>query len=101
MKSLLGKVGQNEAGLVDLSVVVAALGLFLLGCPLAKRNTDIAVGILAADHEADLARRVGRDGGVGVLGDGEDFLAVFLELGDERQVEPLVLGYRKRNWSVK
>ena len=86
---------------MDLLVVVAAQTLLLLGGPGTNGLLDVAVGVLAADHEADLARRVGRDGGVGVLGDGEDFLAVFLELGDERKVEPLVLGYRKRNWSVK
>lgn len=76
---------------MDLGVVVAALLLLLLGGPAAQRNADVAVGVLAADHEADLAGGVGGDGGVGVLGDGEDLLAVLLQLGDERKVEPLVL----------
>lgn len=76
---------------MDIGVVVPAeLLLFLLG-PGPQGNPDVAAGILAADHEADLARGVGRDGGVSVLGNGEDLLAVLLELGDERQVQPLVL----------
>lgn len=93
LQSLLGEGGQDEAGLVDLGVVVAALLLLLLGGPAAQGDADVAVGILAADHEADLAGGVGGDGGVGVLGDGEDLLAVLLQLGDERKMEPLVLSY--------
>lgn len=92
LQSLLGKGGQDEAGLVDLSIVVAALGLLLLRSPLAERNADIAVGIFAADHEANLSRGVGRDGGVSVFGNGEYLLAVLFELRDEGQVKPLVLG---------
>lgn len=91
MQSLLGKVGQDKAGLVDLGIVVLALLLLLRGGPGADGLLDVAVGVLAADHEANLARGVGGDGGVGVLGDGEDLLAVLLELGNEREVEPLVL----------
>jgi hypothetical protein len=87
---------------VDLGVVVAALGLLLLLSPLAERNTDVAVGILAADHETNLARGIGGDGGIGVFGNREDLLAVLLELGNERQVKPLVLGCAtKRNKSAK
>ena len=91
LKSLLGEGGENEAGLVDLGVVVAAELLLLLLGPRAERNLDVGVGVLGADHEADLAGGVGGDGGVGVLGNGEDLLAVLLELGDEGKVEPLVL----------
>lgn len=91
MQSLLGKVGQNKAGLVDLSVVISAQLLLLLRRPRADGNLDVSVGVLAADHEADLAGGVGRDGGIGVLDGGEDLLAVLLELGDEREVKPLVL----------
>ncbi len=76
---------------MDLRVVVLAELDFLLRGPRAERHLDIGVGILGANHETDLARRVGRDGGVGVLGDREDLLAVLLELGDEGQVKPLVL----------
>lgn len=86
---------------MDLSVVVAALGFLLVGGPLADRDLDVAVGVLAADHEADLAGGVGRDGGVGVLGHREDLLAVLLELGDKRQVQPLVLSCKKNEKSVK
>lgn len=78
---------------MDVRVVVPAeLLLFLLG-PRPERHLDVAVLVLAAHHEADLARWVGRDGGVRVLGDGEDLLAILLELGDELQVQPLVLSY--------
>lgn len=91
LKSLLGKGRQHKASLVDLGVVVPALGLLLLGGPRAERDLDIAAGVLAADHEADLARGVGGNGGVSVLGDGEHLLAVLLEAGDQGQVKPLVL----------
>lgn len=74
-----------------LVVVLAQLVLFLSG-PGAERGLEVAVGVLAADHEADLTRGVGGDGGVSVLDVGEDGLAVLLELSDEREVEPLVLG---------
>lgn len=78
---------------MDLLVVVLA-ELLLLGLgPLAHRLLEVAVGVKAADHEADLARGVGGDGGVGVLDVGEDLLAVLLELGDQGEVEPLVLGF--------
>lgn len=78
---------------MNLGIVVSALLLLLSSSPRADGLLDIAVGVLAADHEANLARGVGRDGGVGVLGDGEDFLAVLLELGNEGEMEPLVLSY--------
>lgn len=76
---------------MNLGVVVAAELLLLLLRPGTKRNLDIGVGVLGADHEANLAGGVGGNGGVCVLGDREDLLAVLLELGDERKVEPLVL----------
>lgn len=91
-QSLAGKVGQDERSLVDLLAVVLAQLLLLLLGPGAHGLLDVAVGVLAADHEADLAGGVGGDGGVGVLDGGEDLLAVLHELGDERHVEPLVLG---------
>ena len=91
MESLLGEVGKDEAGSVNVGVVVAAVLVLFLLAPAAQGLLDIAAGILAADHEADLTGGVGGNGGVSVLGDGEDFLAVSLELGDERQVKPLVL----------
>ena len=94
LESLLGKVRENEAGSVDFGVVVAAVLVLLLLSPTAERGLDVAAGVLAADHEADLTRGVGGDGSVGVFSDGEDFLAVGLELGDEGEVKPLVLGCR-------
>lgn len=94
VQSLTGKVGKNEASPVDILVVVAAETLLLLASPAADGLTHVAVGVLAADHEANLAGGVGGDGGVGVFGDGEDFLAGLLEVGDERKVQPLVLGCR-------
>lgn len=82
---------EDEAGLVDLGVVVLAQLDLLLRGPLAQRNFDVGLGVLGANHEADLARRVGGDGGVGILGHGEDLTTLLLELGDKREVEPLVL----------
>lgn len=76
---------------MNLRVVVSAQLLLLLRSPGPNGNLDVTVGVLAADHEANLSRRIGRDGSVGVLGNGEDLLAVLLQVGDERQVEPLVL----------
>lgn len=82
---------------MDLRVVVAAELLFLLLGPGAERNLEVGVGVLGADHESNLTGGVGGDGGVGVLGDGEDLLAVLLELGDEGKVEPLVLSCLHEN----
>jgi hypothetical protein len=60
-----------------LVVVFAKLVLFLRG-PAAQRLGYIALSVLAADHEADLAGGVGGDGGVSVLNSREDFIAVCL-----------------------
>lgn len=76
---------------MDVLVVVAELLLLLLRGEGAQRLGKITLGILAAHHKADLTRWVGWDGGVGVLDVGEYLLAVLLELGDEWEVEPLVL----------
>lgn len=92
LQGLSSEGRQDERSLVDVRVVVSAQLLLLLLGPRPQGHLDIGVGVLAAHHEADLARGVGRDGGVSVLGNGEDLLAVLLELGDELQVEPLVLG---------
>lgn len=92
LQSSASKSWQNEAGLVDSSVVVSAQFLFFLRRPLANWLGDITVGILAADHEANLARWVGRNGGVGIFDCWEDLLAILLELGDQGKVKPLVLG---------
>jgi hypothetical protein len=78
---------------VDLLVVISAQLLFLLWRPRAHWLGYISCGILGAHHEADLAGRIGWDGGVGILGHWEDFLAGFLEILDEIGVQPLVFGY--------
>ena len=91
-KGFAGESGQNERCLVDLLAVILAQLVLLLGCPAAKRLLEVALAVLGADHEADLAGWVGRDGGVGVLNIREDILAVFLELRDEWEVEPWAFG---------
>ena len=94
---LASEVGQHKAGAVNVLVVVTAQLLFLLPSPGADGLTHVAAGVLAADHETDLARGVGGDGGVGVFRDREDLLAGLLEVGDQREVEPLVLGYETKS----
>ena len=42
---------------------------------------------------------VGWDGGIGVLDIWEDLLAVFLQLGDQWEMKPLVLGYGQLAWA--
>lgn len=89
---------------MDILAVVAAELLLLLAGPGAKGLADIAVGVLAADHEADLAGGVGGNGGVGVLDNGEDLAAGLLQVGNEGEVEPEVLACRmlehggKKTW---
>ena len=86
---------QHKARPMNIRVIILAQLLLLFRSKRANRFPDIAIGVLAADHEADLAGRICRDSSVGVFDSGEDFFAVFLELGDQRQVEPLVLGCAK------
>lgn len=94
-QSLASEGWQHEGCLVDLLAVVSAQLLFLLLGPRAHWLFDIAISVLAADHKANLSGWVGRDGGVCVLSDWEDFFAVLLELGNELEVEPLVLGWKE------
>lgn len=75
---------------MDLFVVVPAQLLLFFKLPFPQRHLHVPVRILAADHEADLARRVRRDRGVGVFDRGEYFFATFLQVGDEAEVQPLV-----------
>ena len=77
---------------MDLLAVVPEKLVLLLGGPAANGLLDVDGAVLGADHEADLAGGVGRDGGPAVLGDGEDLLALLLEVGDHAHVEPRVLG---------
>lgn len=76
---------------MNISIIVSAQLLLFLWRKATDRLLDVSVGILAADHEADLARGIGGDSRVGVFDGREDFFAVFLQLGDKREVEPLVL----------
>ena len=71
-------------------IVVSAQLLFFFGAPAAKRFLQVSVGILAADHEPNLARRVGGNGGVGIFGGWKNFAAIFLQFGDERKMKPLI-----------
>lgn len=91
-ESLGSEVGENKGSLVDSGVVVSAELDLLLGGPLSQGCLDIPAGLLAADHEADLAGGVGGNRGESVFGHGEDFLAVLLQFGDQGKVEPLALG---------
>jgi hypothetical protein len=92
-KGLAGESGQNERCLVDLLAVVLAQLVLLLRCPAAKRLLEVALAVLGADHEADLTGWVGRDSCVGVLDVGENSLARLLEVGNDVEVQPLVLGW--------
>ena len=74
-----------------LVVVPAELVLFLAG-PGAERLADVAGRVLGGDQEADLAGRIGGDGGVGVFDDGEDLTHELLQVGDHGKMEPLVFG---------
>lgn len=76
------KVRQHKTRAVDLLIVIPAQLLLLLGAPFPQRRFHVAILVFAADHEADLAGGVGRDGGVGVFDGGEDFFAGFFEVGD-------------------
>lgn len=76
---------------MNLLAVVPALLVLLFGCPAADGLLEVALRVLGTDHETDLARGVGGDSGVGVLDGREDSLAGLLEVGDDVEVQPLVL----------
>ena len=78
---------------MDFLAVVLELAVLLLIANGAQRLLDVAATVLTADHETNLAARVGRDRGPSVFSNGEDGLAVFLELLNDAQVEPWVLSY--------
>jgi len=67
---------------VNIPIIVTEEVFLLLLGEGAKWLGEIALGIFTTDHEADLARWVGGDGGIGVLDIREDLLAVFLQLSD-------------------
>ena len=76
---------------MNIRIVIPAKLLFLLRCERSHGLLQVTILILAANHEADLARSIGGDGRVGVLDGGEHLFAVGFQLGDQWQVEPLVL----------
>jgi hypothetical protein len=92
-QSLAGEGWQDKGSLVDLLAIVPAQLLLLLNRPASQRLLEVQVGVLAADHEANLSGWVGGDGSVTVLNGGENLLAGLLEVGDEGHVQPLVLSY--------
>jgi hypothetical protein len=99
LESLAGERGQNEGRLMNLLAVVLAQLLLLLGWPAAKWLLEVTVGILAADHEANLTGWVCGDRRVAVLNVGEDLLARLLEIDNERHMQPLILGYAHKQVS--
>lgn len=68
---------------MDVLVIVSAQLILVLARPGADGFADVAVCGLAGDEEADLAGRIGGDGGVGVFDDGENLAHQLLEVGDE------------------
>ena len=78
---------------MDLLAVVPEDLVLLLGGPGADGLLDVGGAVLGADHEADLTGWVGGDGCVGVLDVGKDSLARLLEVGNDVEVQPLVLGW--------
>jgi len=92
-QSLTSKRGQYECRLVDLLAVVFAQLLLLFLRPCSKRFLHVSVGILAADHKADLARGISWDSGISILDNREDLLAGLLKVGDQTHVEPLILSF--------
>jgi len=80
---------------VDPLVVVSVHLPFLFVGYSPERLGDVPVRVLAANHETNLARWIGRDGGVGIFRNREDFVTRLLKVGNELQMEPLVFGCRE------
>jgi hypothetical protein len=77
---------------MNIGIVIPAQSFLVLTGPGSQRFTQIAFGILAADHKSDLSGWIGGNGGVGIFDDGEDFFAGFFEVCDQGEVKPLVFG---------
>ena len=78
---------------MDLLAIVSTQLFLLFHFPTPKRLLQVSGPIFAADHETDLAGRVGGNGGVGIFDRREDFLARFLKGFDQFEVKPLILSY--------
>lgn len=85
------KAGEHKACAVNLLVVVPAQLFLLLWTPCPQWHLHVSIRILTGNHKPNLAGWVSRDGGVCIFGDREDFLHNLFDLGDQRQVKPLVL----------
>lgn len=59
---------------------------------LAHRSRQVTALLLRTDEEPNLAGWVGGDGGVGILGGGEDGKGVLADFGDEGEMKPEALG---------
>lgn len=79
---------------MDLLVVVPTMLQLFLSAPGPQRLGNITIFVLATDHEPNLSARICRNRSVSVLDGGEDFFTRLLELGDELDMKPYVLGCR-------
>ena len=68
---------------MNLFVVISTELVLLLWSPAAQWLLEIRLGVFAADHKADLARRVGWDRSVGIFDNWEDLLAGGFEFSDQ------------------
>ena len=84
------KTWQYKTCAVNVVVVVSAKLFLFLHPPATQWDFNISLGIFTADHESDLSRRICWDGRVCVLHGREDFLALLLQLRNQREVEPWV-----------
>jgi hypothetical protein len=94
LQSLAGECRQNKCSLVDLLAVVLAQLFLLRNGPASERLLQVAIGVLAANHEANLSGWIGRDRGVAVFNVRENLFASLLEVGNKWHVQPLVLSCR-------
>ena len=90
-----GKGWQHKRRTMNLLVVVLAVLVFLFPRPRPQWLLQVAILVLAAYHESYLTRRICGNRGIGVLNVREDLLAISLEFRDKRQVQPLILSYKK------
>lgn len=80
----------KRCGVQGTVVVAVNCHLGFLG-PLPQGNLDVGGGVFTANKEAELTRRVGGDGGVGILNYRESFTAGVTEFLKQVEVKPNVL----------